>query len=58
VFDREPAFEQLRSDLRFRALAARAHAHSVAQRQLLEKMRERGEAPMRTSSASSGGGAC
>ena len=58
VFDREPAFEPLRSDLRFQALAARAHAHSVAQRQLLEKMRERGEAPMRTSSASSSGGAC
>jgi tetratricopeptide (TPR) repeat protein len=58
VFDREPAFEPLRSDPRFQALAARAQAHSVAQRQLLEEMRERGEAPMRRGSASSSDGAC
>jgi TolB-like protein/DNA-binding winged helix-turn-helix (wHTH) protein/Tfp pilus assembly protein PilF len=58
VFSREPAFEPMREDPRFQSLAARAHAHSVAQRKLLEQMRKRGEAPMRTGSASSSDGAC
>jgi serine/threonine-protein kinase len=51
VFDREPAFEPLRNDPRFQALAARARAHAGAQRRLLEQMRERGEVPRRVPSA-------
>jgi hypothetical protein len=50
-FEREPAFDSLRSDPRFQALAARARAHAAEQRKLLEQMRERGEVPRRAASA-------
>ncbi len=50
---REPAFERLRSDPRFKALVSDAQAHAAAQRALLEQMRERGEVPRRVASAGS-----
>ena len=50
---REPAFEPLRSDPRFKALVVEAQAHAAAQRALLEQMRERGEVPRRMESAAS-----
>ena len=50
---REPAFEPLRSDPRFKALVSDAQAHAAAQRELLEQMRERGEVPRRVASVGS-----
>ncbi len=58
VFDREPAFESLRSDPRFQALAARARAHAVAQRRLLDEMRARGQVPRREGQARPGDTPC
>jgi TolB-like protein/DNA-binding winged helix-turn-helix (wHTH) protein/Tfp pilus assembly protein PilF len=51
TYEREPAFEALRKNPRFQALAAKARANAAAQRMLLEQMRERGEAPRRAASA-------
>ena len=50
---REPAFEPLRSDARFKKLVTEARAHAAAQRALLEQMRERGEVPRRAASVES-----
>ncbi|HEY0685747.1 MAG TPA: winged helix-turn-helix domain-containing protein [Steroidobacter sp.] len=52
TFEREPAFESLRGDPRFQALAAKARMRAATQRKLLEQMRERGEVPRRPASAS------
>jgi TolB-like protein/DNA-binding winged helix-turn-helix (wHTH) protein/Tfp pilus assembly protein PilF len=51
TFEREPAFESMRSNPRFQALAAKAQARAAAQRKLLDQMRERGEVPRRAASA-------
>lgn len=58
VFDREPAFEELRRDARFRELAARVRTRAAEQRRLLEQMRERGEVPRRVASATAGAAPC
>jgi len=54
AFQREPAFEPLRSDSRFQALADKARAHAAAQHELLEEMRARSEVPRRAAGADSG----
>lgn len=51
TFERERAFDSLRNNPRFRALAAKVREHAIAQRKLLEQMRERGEVPRRAASA-------
>jgi hypothetical protein len=51
TFEREPAFESMRSNPRFQALAAKARARAAGQRKLLDQMRERGEVPRRAASA-------
>lgn len=58
AFNREPAFEPLRSDPRFQALAAKARAHAVAERKSLDKMRARREVPARAAKALSTAGTC
>ena len=58
AFDREPTFSGLRTNPRFQALAAKARAHAAAERDLLEKMRARGEVPTRTTKASTGPRSC
>jgi DNA-binding winged helix-turn-helix (wHTH) protein/tetratricopeptide (TPR) repeat protein len=45
--DHDPLFEGFRSDPRFQALVARAKAHRVQQRALLDEMRRKGEVPTR-----------
>jgi hypothetical protein len=47
VAELDPLFASLRQHPRFRALADRANQHRAQQRPLLEKMRRRGEVPMR-----------
>jgi TolB-like protein/DNA-binding winged helix-turn-helix (wHTH) protein/Tfp pilus assembly protein PilF len=58
AFEREPAFEPLRSDPRFQSLAAKARAHAAAERKSLEKMRARGDVPARAVKAASGPSVC
>jgi hypothetical protein len=51
TLERERAFNSLRSNPRFQALAAKARARAAAQRKLLDQMRERGEVPRRAANA-------
>lgn len=47
AFERDMAFEPLRGNPRFQALAEEARAHASAERARLEAMRERGDVPYR-----------
>jgi hypothetical protein len=38
----------LRTDPRFQALAAKAEAHAAAEREAIQRMRERGQVPKRS----------
>jgi len=58
AFNREPAFEPLRSNPRFQALAAKAEAHAAAELESLRQMRERGEVPKRVVSETASPGPC
>jgi hypothetical protein len=58
AFRRDLAFEPLRSDPRFQALAARAEAHAAAEREAVRQMRERGQVPKRTLKKTSKAGPC
>jgi DNA-binding winged helix-turn-helix (wHTH) protein/TolB-like protein/Tfp pilus assembly protein PilF len=44
----DPLYDHLRDDPRFQALAERAKQHRIAQRALVEEMRQKGEVPKRT----------
>ena len=46
--ERGPVFNRIRSDPRFRALAAQVKKHRQQQRALLEEMRRKGEVPKRS----------
>ena len=58
TFGREPAFESLRSEPRFQALADKAQAHAAAELKLLEQMRARGEVPTRARKGESSSATC
>jgi TolB-like protein/DNA-binding winged helix-turn-helix (wHTH) protein/Tfp pilus assembly protein PilF len=58
TFDREVAFEPLRGEPRFQALATNAQAHAAVERKLLEQMRARGEVPDRTKQPQSSSAIC
>jgi TolB-like protein/DNA-binding winged helix-turn-helix (wHTH) protein/Tfp pilus assembly protein PilF len=47
AFDRDPAFAALRSEPRFQSLAMQARAHAMQELERLQRMRERGEVPIR-----------
>jgi TolB-like protein/DNA-binding winged helix-turn-helix (wHTH) protein len=51
TIDHDPLYADMRSDPRFKAIAAEARAHAAHQRALLEEMRRKGETPIRPSSA-------
>jgi hypothetical protein len=48
TIERNPVWDSMRSDPRFRAIAAEARTHAAAQRALLEEMRRQGEVPYRS----------
>ena len=48
TIERNPVWDSLRSDPRFRAIAAEARTHAAHQRALLEEMRRQGEVPYRS----------
>jgi hypothetical protein len=48
TIERDPVWDSMRSDPRFRVIAAEARAHAAAQRGLLEEMRRKGEVPYRS----------
>lgn len=58
AFSRDPAFEPLRNDPGFQALAARAEMHAAAEREAVRQMRERGQVPTRTLKKTSKAGPC
>ena len=47
TIERDPLWADMRSDPRFRAIAAEARAHAAGQRALLEEMRRKGDVPFR-----------
>jgi TolB-like protein/Tfp pilus assembly protein PilF len=56
AFDRDVAFEPLRSNPRFQVLTTEARAHADAEHRLLQQMRERGEVPKRDDKVAATGG--
>jgi TolB-like protein/DNA-binding winged helix-turn-helix (wHTH) protein/Tfp pilus assembly protein PilF len=58
AFERDPAFDALRSAPRFQALAAKAEAHAAAERESLQRMRERGQVPKRALTKTASAGPC
>ena len=58
ALERDPALQPLRRDPRFLALAAQARAHATAERQRLERLRERGDVPARTTERTPDPGPC
>jgi len=47
TLDRDPIWNDVRSDERFRALAAEVHVQAARERQAVEELRRRGEIPVR-----------
>jgi tetratricopeptide (TPR) repeat protein len=58
AFHRDPVFDPLRTDPRFRVLAEKADAHAAAELESLEHMRERGEVPKRSPSDTASADTC
>jgi DNA-binding winged helix-turn-helix (wHTH) protein len=48
TIERDPLWDPLRADARFKAIAAAARTHAAAQRALLDEMRRKGEVPYRS----------
>jgi TolB-like protein/DNA-binding winged helix-turn-helix (wHTH) protein len=48
TLERDPIWNDVRRDERFRALAAEVHVHAARERQAVEELRRRGEIPVRT----------
>jgi tetratricopeptide (TPR) repeat protein len=57
-FERDAGFDAIRGDPRFQTLATSARAHAAAEREKLERMRERAQVPVRKGKESSGAGVC
>lgn len=57
-FERDTGFDTIRGHSRFQALAAEAKAHAAAERESLQKMRDRGQVPLRKAGESSDAGIC
>jgi len=47
TIERDPLWEDMRSDPRFQAIAAEARAHAAGQRASVEEMRRKGDVPLR-----------
>jgi TolB-like protein/Tfp pilus assembly protein PilF len=54
VYERDPSFDAVRENPRFRALAAKARAHAEKEKAAVEKMRQRGQVPERPVPAAPG----
>ena len=58
AFEQDAGFDTIRGHPRFQALATKAKAHAAAERESLERMRDRGQAPVRRAKEPSDPGVC